>query len=96
MYFTNFIDFECIIYNIPREDVYQNHKHEFSFYFSADLNLYFLVISAMSTTEATEKIRSAEKEADLDRKIQEIRRRNELLEERHKVDHHSLIMTKYI
>lgn len=32
-----------------------------------------------------EKIRSAEKEADLDRKIQEIRRRNEQLEERHKV-----------
>uniref|UniRef100_A0AC35GL95 Uncharacterized protein n=1 Tax=Panagrolaimus sp. PS1159 TaxID=55785 RepID=A0AC35GL95_9BILA len=32
-----------------------------------------------------EKIRSAEKEADLDRKIQEIRLRNEQLEERHKI-----------
>ena len=35
--------------------------------------------------QEVEKIRSAEKEADLDRKIEEIRRRNELLEERHKV-----------
>lgn len=36
------------------------------------------------------KLRSAEKEAELDRKIQEIRRQNEILEEKQRVSCHLL------